>query len=333
MKYIPLIPIITLFLASCDRPKQPDALHDQNTTENLEIALDYTPEMVGPGIISRSSFEGHASITPNGDEIYFAVYSNDHGYSTIAYSAKKENKWSEPEIVSFSGRYSDGSPALSPDGKTLYFSSRRPINGDVINTSNDLWYAKRNVDSKWAAPQRLKGKINTPYNEFSPSVDQKGNLYFCSNRPDGYGDMDIYYAEYIDGKYGDPILLNDSVNSQYHEGNVGISPDGKVLYLMVQHKPGDLGYDDIHYAVMKGDTWSKAKNIGPIVNTPTYDFSPKISPDGKILYFSSRINRDYNAPHIAYTYNSFQKHLNSPLNGLGNIYRVELSSLNLELDE
>ena len=83
--------------------------------------IDYEPEMLAPGTISKASFEGHARITPNGKEVYFAIYSHDHDYSTNAYSTKMKGTWSEPEIVTFSGKYRDGSPALSPDGMKLYF--------------------------------------------------------------------------------------------------------------------------------------------------------------------------------------------------------------------
>ena len=291
--------------------------------------LKYQPQMVGPNIISTSHFEGHASITPDGDEIYFVIYSNDHSYSTIVYSQYLKNEWRKPEIVSFSGKYSDGSPALSPDGLVLFFSSRRPVDNSVnVNSSNDLWYVER-TNEEWGQPIRLPEGINTRYNEFSPSVDENGNLYFCSNRPGGLGDMDVYFSEFTAGVYKEPILLDSTINTQYHEGNVGVSPDGTLLLVMVQHKPGDLGYDDIHYSLKKKGEWIQAKNIGSIINTYSYDFSPKISPDGQMLYFSSRINRNYNLTDHRYTYNLFKAYLNSPLNGLGNIYKIEIDKLNL----
>jgi tricorn protease-like protein len=82
----------------------------------------------------------------------------------------------------------------------------------------------------------------------------------------------------------------------------------------------------------KDNGWSKAKNIGELVNTYTYDFSPKVSPDGSYLYFASRINRDFNltGDRGAYTYKKYQNYLRSPLNGFGNIYRIKISELNLQ---
>jgi Tol biopolymer transport system component len=324
-----LLAVVTSF-TSCTQKSEEESF---KINLNVHELIDYEPEMLAPGIISKAPFEGHATITPDGNKIYFAVYSNDHVYSTIAYSIKKGGRWTEPEIAEFSGKYRDGSPALSPDGKKLYFSSNRPINGSTINTSNDIWYVERSVSNKWNDPVRLNDYVNSSYNEFSPSIDENGNLFFCSDRPNGYGNMDVYFARFSEGKYNEPRLLDDSINSQYREGNVGVSPDGNKLFIMVQSKPGDYGYDDIHYSIKTNGQWSATQNIGSIINTYTYDFSPKISPDGKTLYFSSRINRDFNSPDSAYTYKSFQSYLKSPLNGFGNIYHIDLVKLNLEVKQ
>lgn len=297
--------------------------------------LNYRPKMVGPNVISTSHFEGHASITPSGEEIYYAIYSNDHRYSTIAYATKMTNTWQAPKIAPFSGKYSDGSPALSPDGNSLFFSSKRPINQDTqINSSNDIWVVRRAKDKPWGKPTRLREGINTAFNEFSPSVDQSGNLYFCSDRPEGFGSMDIYFAAYVNEEYQQPVLLDSTINSKYQEGNVGVSPDGTILFLMIQHLPGDYGYDDIHYSIKQANgKWQKARNVGPIINTYTYDFSPKISPDGRRLYFSSRISPDFGAKDTAYSFQTFDSQLKSPLNGFGNIYQIDLDQLNLLTNE
>ena len=310
----------------------------QNTiTDDIkkhETQRGYLPKMVAPNIISTAAFEGHACISPSGNELYFAIYSNDHSYSTIAYAIKKGEHWSTPQIVPFSGNYNDGSPALSPDGNKLFFNSNRPIQGTNINTTMDLWYVERNNEhSNWSEPKRLPDGINSSYIEFSPSVDNLGNLYFCSNRPNGYGDMDVYYAAFGNGQYQTPVILPKTINSKYHEGNVGVSPDGTMLFIMVQHKPGDYGYDDIHYSIKKHGQWAPAKNIGSIVNTPTYDFSPKISPDNTTLFFSSRIHNGFIKTDTQYTYQSFQNQLGSPLNGFGNIYQIALEKLPIKIEE
>jgi Tol biopolymer transport system component len=324
---------VLLILVSCTeqesfKPKELDK--SSKTFLNIKEMIDYAPEMIGPGVISTKNFEGHATVTPDGKEIYFAIYNNDHSYSTIAYSKTDGSTWSKPQIAAFSGKYRDGSPALSPDGKKLFFASNRPISGFSANSHNDIWYIEKTAKG-WGEPIHLGAHINTGFGEFSPSVDLDGNLYFCSDRPNGLGNMDVYKSAFVNGKFETPVNLGDSINSEYREGNVGVSPDGNLLFIMVQNKPGDYGWDDIHYSFKKGNGWSKAKNIGEIINTSTFDFSPKVSPDGTYLYFTSRLNRDFNLTGEAvYTYDDYQNYLNSPLNGFGNIYRIKISELNLE---
>lgn len=330
MKTIQLLLVLTVTFLACEPIAETE---DPVKLPPIAEQIDYLPKMVGPGIISTAAFEGHASITPDGTELYYAIYSNDHAYSTIAYSSLVNGVWTTPKIAPFSGRWSDGSPALSPDGNRLYFSSKRPLPGrDSINSS-DLWFVERAAGKAWGSPVHLGESINTPYYEFSPSVDQQGNLYFCSSKPGGFGDLDVYYAEREGDSWKEPILLGEAINSEYHEGNVGISPDGQWLFTMIQHKPGDLGYDDIHYSFKRGDKWLPSKNLGTTVNTYTYDFSPKVSPDGKTLYFSSRLNRDFAQSKEPYTYETFQAYLNGPLNGFGNIYQIALDQLDLQTDE
>lgn len=302
-----------------------------HNTPNLTVVttpLDYVPQMVSPGVISSPLFEGHASISPDENEMYYVIYNNDHSYSTIVVSRKVGGVWQQPEIAPFSGAYSDGSPALSPDGNSLFFSSNRPVGGEDVNQSHDIWVVSRESNG-WGKPVHLK-EINSESFDFSPSVDASGNLYFCSNRAGGFGDMDVYVSQFKDGRYESPRLLSENINSQYHEGNVGVSPAGDLLFVMVQHKPGDFGYDDIHVSVKSDGRWGYLKNIGGIVNTKTYDFSPKVSPDGRTLYFSSRLNASFFSPVQKYSYQSYADRLNSPLNGFGNIYKIPISDLQIK---
>ena len=122
-----------------------------------------------------------------------------------------------------------------------------------------------------------------------------------------------------------------SVNSRFLEGNVGVSADGGTLFIMVQNHPEDFGGDDIHYSMRTGYGWSERRNLGEIINTDTYDFSPKPTPDGRYLYFSSRISARFNREEdeSGYTYDDYMKILNTPLNGFGNIYRIEMHKLSL----
>jgi Tol biopolymer transport system component len=290
----------------------------------------YIPEMVAPGIISTAAFEGHATLTPDGNTIYYAIYNNDHTYSTIAFSRKLNGLWQKPEIAPFSGRYCDGSPCLSPDGSRLAFSSKRPMRPGMHKEDYNIWIVEVS-ENGWGEPFPLNSSINTSYSEFSPALSRDSTLYFCSDRPGGYGLSDVYVSFWRNGQYQNPINLGSSINSEYLEGNVGVSADGSRLFIMVQDHPQDFGGDDIHFSLHTEKGWLKRRNLRDIINTYTYDFSPKPTPDGKYLYFSSRISARFNRnkDESSYTYDDYMELLDSPLNGFGNIYRIEIKKLSL----
>jgi peptidoglycan-associated lipoprotein len=110
----------------------------------------------------------------------------------IMYSTKTGDKWSEPKNI---GILPDSvvaaHPALSPDGKTLYFVS------DMAGGSGgkDIWMATRNSESDgWSKPKNLGPDINTTGNELFPFVRSDGTLYFSSDGLIGMGGLDIFKA-------------------------------------------------------------------------------------------------------------------------------------------
>lgn len=90
-------------------------------------------------------------------------------------------------------RFFDAQPALTPDGKTIYFVSDR----DSGAGGTDIWYATRsNIQSQdWTEPQPVPGEINTPCDELSPFVTKDGNtFYFSSNGHETVGGYDLFRA-------------------------------------------------------------------------------------------------------------------------------------------
>ncbi len=84
----------------------------------------------------------------------------------------------------------DFAPSISADGNTLFFELGRPSGlGD-----SDIWMTKRNTaEGDWTTPVNLGPEVNTSYDEFAPSISADGStLYFCSNRPGGLGDYDLW---------------------------------------------------------------------------------------------------------------------------------------------
>jgi serine/threonine protein kinase len=133
--------------------------------------------------------------------------------------------------------------------------------------------------------------INSGYHEAAPSISPDGlSLFYVSNQPGGYGDFDMWITRRstISNPWGTPENLGESLNSASKDGSTSMSADGLSLYF-ASNRPGGSGSEDIWISrrSRKSDPWGEPENLGPIVNTPSFDWGPSISADGLSLYFDS----------------------------------------------
>ncbi|MEM9895228.1 MAG: OmpA family protein [Bacteroidota bacterium] len=164
------------------------------STKGANVNLS-TLKKLDPIINHWDTNEGSVAITPNGDAVIFAK-GNDgsaKGYSEVNlfFARYRNGQWSTPAPLSINVADAwDSSPALSPDGKTLYFSSNRK--GGYGGT--DLYTAKVNRRGQWVDVRNLGPEINTAGDEMFPFVSEDGSLYFSSTGHAGFGKLDIFRA-------------------------------------------------------------------------------------------------------------------------------------------
>lgn len=102
-----------------------------------------------------------------------------------------------------------------------------------------------------------------------------------------------------------------------------IAPDESYLLLGNFGRQPGLGSSDIYVSFNEGGVWGKPIKLGAQINTQAWDYSPRISGDGKWLYFTSE--RGFlDKREQPYTGQSFSEGLSTVTNGLGNLYRVPL---------
>jgi hypothetical protein len=232
-------------------------------------------------------------ISRNNDEIYFTLQSPFQEISQILSMKKLNGKWSEPILMSFSDKFSDMEPFLSPDQTKLYFASNRPLNGTAQTAKDyDIWYVKReNKNSPWSAPINMDKPVNSKNDEFYPSVSANNNLYFTSDAPVGIGKDDIYLCEYRNGAYQEPKLLGPEINSPGYEFNAFISKNEDILIYTKYNSEGGLGSGDLYISKKdKANRWSKAENIGNTINTKFMEYCPYYDEANETLYFTSKRN-------------------------------------------
>ena len=105
-------------------------------------------------------------------------------------------------------KYSFCTPALTPDGQRIYFSSDMPGG----NGGMDLYYCERHNNS-WDKPVNLGPLINTNKNESFPFACKYGKLFFASDGLKGFGGKDLFYTQQINGDWIVPVHLDSAINS------------------------------------------------------------------------------------------------------------------------
>ena len=194
--------------------------------------------------------DGPATFSADGSLIYFTR--SEYGKAKregifktnllkIYFAEKKNGVWGEvkPFFLN-STEFSVGHPALSSDGKTLYFVSDMP--GGQGGT--DIWMCKFE-NNRWGAAINLGPAVNTKENEMFPSLDEDGVLYFASEGHPGYGALDMFKTSNINGNWLNPVNLHPPINSSYDDFAIALVSGSKAGFFS-SNRPGGAGNDDIY---------------------------------------------------------------------------------------
>ncbi len=283
------------------------------------------PRLFGEGVISTPDDELNATFTSDGNTIYFSK--NVQGrLGVMVESHFVYGKWTKPKVLSFSGRYNDYDPALTKDGKKMFFCSNRPIPGKE-RKNFDLYVVER-VGKGWGEPQNLGAPVNTENDEFYPSVADDGTIIFSSNRPGGKG-YDIYMSTWADEKYGEPANLGDSINAATAEIDNYLAPDKSYIIFAGYGRPDSYGGGDLYISEWNNGAWTKARNLGPKINSNQREYCPIVTPDGNYFFWTSFRSFVDTPPEKPFSYDELVKRLRSTLNGQGNIFQIDLSELGI----
>lgn len=287
------------------------------------------PALFAPGAISTGDYESHPAFTPDGATLFYLKDSPTFSYWTMVFSKFENGQWQPPQLAPWSGQYRDADPFITPDGKRLYFISDRPIDEKNVDKTKrkdlDIWMVDRDGDG-WSAPKRLDEPVNSAGNEWFPTIAADGTIYFGSDRPGGIGATDLYRCRLVEGKYQPAENLGPNINSTADEYEPLINADQTVLIFMAGGRTDEKGGGDLYVSTAVNGQWQPARNLPIPINTPFMEIGPKISPDGKWLFFTSTrtLFRGGPLPEKKST-DEMLSTLRGPRNGLGDIYQVDIS--------
>jgi len=276
------------------------------------------PELFAPGIISTGYHDGSITFSPDGKELFY--HFGGLGRMVILSMKQEGDRWTAPQVASFSGKYRDCEPHFSHDGNKLLFRSTRPLKGRGEPMEHtDIWIVER-TEKGWGEPKNLGPPFNSEKNDLYPTLSKTGDLYFASDRDGGW---DIYVSRYENNDYTKPKKLSNAINSEFGDWDAYLAPDESYILFGSNGRSDGFGESDLYISFKNEDgTWTKSRNMGPQINTHYREVDPVVSPDGKYIFFRSnrRIHKPYSETPL--TYDEVIKILDGPGNGDGDIYWV-----------
>ena len=166
---------------------------------------------------------------------------------------------------------------------------------DLIEKSHTAELFELKPDPK-VQLENLGSKINTPYPEYVPLIPADEDfMIFTSRRKNSvwpqvneFGEYyeDIYISKQVAGVWHTPQMMDTTINSKGHDACTGLSADGEKLLLF--RTSSDQLSGDIYESLYMNGKWSRAKKLGPNVNSSEYlEASACYSPEGEVVFFSS----------------------------------------------
>ncbi len=257
-------------------------------------------------VLSKSSFSSDVSdFSPTfyGEQI---IFTSQKGGKVDPWTGKSftnlyitdENK-SNPVLLdgNLNGKFHNGACTFI-DNETMIFTRNNSKKGTNQDYNLILGLASKS-NNKWNFKQELPFNNKDYSNGYPAYIAEQKLLVFSSDRPGGFGGMDLYYSKYHDGKWEDPINFGSDVNTKGNE--VFATYNGTQLYFSSDGRPGYGGLDIFKADIKDGSIHlSSIENIGSTFNSTRDDFG-FISKDGNNSgYFSSNIGGNGDKDNIWY---------------------------------
>ncbi len=215
------------------------------------------PVSLSPNINTNGN-EGTASLSADGRMLVFTACQGRRGFGScdLYVSRKTGNDWSAPDNLGpqVNTRFYESQPALSADGRRLYFVSDRPGG----KGRRDIWRSDLDADNTWQDPVNLGSPVNTGQNEASPFIHPNGQtLFFASDGHLGLGGYDLFVSDLnasarvgVDSGsvWSLPTNLGYPINTSEDQASLFVSASGKRAYYSFEEQKDGVSQQSRLYA-------------------------------------------------------------------------------------
>ncbi|MCG7533916.1 hypothetical protein [Pseudoalteromonas sp. OOF1S-7] len=210
-------------------------------------SVGLTPKAFAPGVIATDTYlETEVLFLPDMTELSFTRTGGKYGQNTLLAMHYKNDQWHWKTI---------------PSGEASAYQSR---------------FSPAVSEIKEIAPFK-----DIPVIGYTRSAADT-IFFYVLNFDDGSGHLS--YSRRVNGKYQTPVKMSKAVNKGKYIAHPFVAPDES--YLMWDAEKDDENTPDIYISFRQPDgSWGEAINMGDKINTPLYEQRPKVTPDGKYLFF------------------------------------------------
>ncbi len=215
------------------------------------------PVSLSPNVNTNGN-EGTASLSADGRMLVFTACQGRRGFGScdLYVSRKTGSAWSMPDNLGplVNSRFYESQPALSADGRRLYFISDRPGG----KGRRDIWRSDLDADNTWQEPVNLGSPINTGQNEASPFIHPNGQtLFFASDGHLGLGGYDLFVSDLNAGAqvgadsgsvWSAPTNLGYPINTSEDQASLFVSASGKRAYYSFEEQKDGVSQQSRLYA-------------------------------------------------------------------------------------
>lgn len=270
-------------------------LYGANFNVTQEITFTASKQRLNSKINSRFT-ETKPLVSHDGKTLFFSRMfspSNTGGWSDpqdIYYSKFIMGEWSMAANIGapLNDIYSNGVCSISPDGRALLLINGYDAHGNVgpgVSVS-------RKTPTGWSRPQKLEIRDFQnvgQFQDFYLSADEKAIL-MAVERPDGFGQQDLFVSlREGPNLYSRPVNLGMTINTDEAEFSPFLSADNTTLYFASEGH-GGYGQSDVFKSKRLDGTWqnwTRPENMGPAVNTSSWEAYFTITAMGDFAYFVS----------------------------------------------
>jgi OmpA-OmpF porin, OOP family len=187
-------------------------------------------------------------------------------------------------------------PTLTADNQQLVFTKRT---GRGYNDDEDIVISIKDSSGLWTTPVSISGNINSSAREGACTISADGHhLIFTVCGSKTYGRCDLFESKKSGSTWSHPENLGPLVNSSAWDAQPSLSADGQELYFVSDRK-GGFGGSDVWYSKRDSTSrWTRAQNLGPVINTKLDEISPYIHVNNRNLYFSSNAHPGFGGQDI-----------------------------------